>query len=108
MIILLVTFAVRVEEGVGPRLRRPHRLQPLGLHHPGEDNMVNKVIIKLVNRMVIRVIKVVINVTVSPLHIKPLPQRGLSHVDVVLLLGGKGKGVVRVGGVSGGETHPRT
>ena len=52
MKILLVTFAVRVEEGVGPRLRRPHGLQPLGFHHPGEDNMVTKLIIKVVNRII--------------------------------------------------------
>ena len=55
MIILLVTFAVRVEEGVGPRLRRPHRLQPLGLHHPGDDNMVNMVVNKVVNWVVNKV-----------------------------------------------------
>ena len=68
MIILLVTFAVRVEEGVGPRLRRPHRLQPLGLHHPGDDNMVNmvvnkvanKAVIKGVNKMLIKVIEMVL------------------------------------------------
>ena len=57
MKILLVTFAVRVEKGVGPGLRRPHRLQPLGVHHSGEDNMVIKVIIKVVNKMVIKVVK---------------------------------------------------
>ena len=55
MIILLVTFAVRVEEGVCPRLRRPHRLQPLGLHHPGDDNMVNMVVNKVVNWVVNKV-----------------------------------------------------
>ena len=65
MIILLVTFAVRIEEGVGPRLRRPHRLQPLGLHHPGEDNMVTKLIIKVV----IRVIKVVEMLSMSLSHL---------------------------------------
>ena len=63
--ILVITFTVRVKEGVSSRLRRPHRLQPLGLHHPGEDNMVTKLIIKVV----IRVIKVVEMLSMSLSHL---------------------------------------
>ena len=69
MKILLVTFAVRVEEGVGPRLRRPHRLQPLGLHHPGEDNMVTKLVMKVAIKVVNRIIKVVEMLSMSLSHL---------------------------------------
>ena len=34
--ILVITFTVRVKEGVSSRLRRPHRLQPLAVDHSGK------------------------------------------------------------------------
>jgi len=34
------------------------------------------------------------------LHVKALSERSFAHIDVVLLLGGEGEGVVWVGGVA--------
>ena len=88
--ILVITFTVRVKEGVSSRLCRPHRLQPLAVDHSGK---VGQAVVENENKY-------------PPLHVKALPQSGLPNIDVVLLLcllGGKGKRVIRVGGMAWGS-----